>query len=276
MTTAAPSKAAALLHARYGDAAPALGPVNDIITHLLSHRSVRAFLPRRLPEATLEMLVAAAQSASTSSNLQAWSVLAVEEPAHKSRLAELAGQQDFIRQAPLFLAFLADHARLGRVGAARGTQLEGLDYTESYIIAALDAAFAAQNLMVAAESLGLGCVYVGALRNHPEEIAQELGLPPHVMGVFGMAIGYPDPAVRAEVKPRLPQSVVLHRERYGAAAEPDAIAAYDATLKDFSAANGMGAADWSTRVIGRLATAASLHGRERIREQLRHLGFELR
>src|SRR5689334_10076369 len=88
---------------------------NDVLETILNHRSVRAFLPRALPEGTLELLIAAAQSASTSSNLQFWSVVAVQEPARRSRLAELAGQQQFIRDAPLLLVWLADMARLDRL-----------------------------------------------------------------------------------------------------------------------------------------------------------------
>ena len=49
---------------------------------------------------------------------------------------------------------------------------------------------------MAAESFGLGTVCVGAMRNHPEEVARELGLPPHVFAVFGLAVGWPDPAER--------------------------------------------------------------------------------
>ena len=80
---------------------------NEVLDTILNHRSVRGFLPNALPQGTLETLIAAAQSASTSSNLQFWSVVAVEETERKSRLAELAGQQQFIRDAPLLLVWLA-------------------------------------------------------------------------------------------------------------------------------------------------------------------------
>ncbi len=276
MTTITPSKTSAMLHARYGDAAPQPGPTSPAIETMLAHRSVRAFLPQPLPAGTLQMLVAAAQSAATSSNLQVWSVVAVEEPAHKARVATLAGDQEFIRQAPLFLAWCADLARVRRVAAARGAGLEGADYLEAWIVASVDATLAAQNAAVAAESLGLGICYVGALRNHPEAVAAELGLPPHVMAVFGLAVGHPDPAKPAAVKPRLPQSTVLHRERYDTAAEAEALPDYDRLAEAFSVAQGMGAADWSDRAVARLADAKSLHGRDRMKAALAALGFPLR
>src|SRR4051812_49079522 len=89
---------------RYGNGAePKAGPWNDVIATLLSHRSVRGFLPDALPDGTLETLIAAAQSASTSSNLQTWSVVSVTDPAKKSALAKIASGQKHIEQCPLFL-----------------------------------------------------------------------------------------------------------------------------------------------------------------------------
>jgi nitroreductase len=266
-----------LLRARYAEAhdLPAL-PDNTVIETLLRHRSVRAYLPTALPQATLETLVAAAQSAATSSNLQTWSVVAVEDAARRDRLSLLAADQAFIRQAPLFLAWVADLSRLARVGAASGRTLEGLDYLETFMVALIDAALAAQNAVVAAEALGLGTVYVGALRNHPEAVAAELGLPPNAMAAFGLAVGYADPAVPSGVKPRLPQRLVLHRERYVPGNEADAVARYDAALSAFSETHGMGRTAWTARVLARVGTAAGLGGRDRMRAALAALGFPLR
>ena len=243
---------------------------------ILNHRSVRAFLPRALPEGTLELLVAAAQSASTSSNLQFWSVVAVQETARKSRLAELAGQQQFIRDAPLLLVWLADLSRLDRIAAEHQAQVDGTHYLEEFIVGVVDAALAAQSALIAAESLGLGGVYIGAMRNLPEQIAAELSLPPHVFAVFGMSIGYPDPARPTDIKPRLPQSVVLHREQYSVEAHSDAIDDYNATMRGFQREQGMKAIDWTQQCFNRVKDAAALRGRDRMREALRNLGFELR
>jgi nitroreductase len=269
----------ALLHHRYGGAptgAAALPAPNAVLETLLGHRSTRAFRPDPLPPGTLELLVAAAQSAPTSSNLQAWSVVAVEDEGRRARLSELAAKQGFIRQAPLFLCWVADLSRLHRLGEANGKRLEGLDYLESFLVAVVDAALAAQNAVVAAESLGLGTVYVGALRNHIDAVAAELRLPPEAMAVFGLAVGHPDPAVATAVKPRLPQSLVLHRETYAAQEEAPAIAAYDAALAGFSEGQGMGPVAWTPRMLSRVASGASLSGRDRLRELIQGLGFGLR
>ncbi|HYF08159.1 MAG TPA: nitroreductase family protein [Acetobacteraceae bacterium] len=268
---------AALTRARYASA-PALppGPENETIRTMLEHRSIRGFRPDPLPPGTLEMLVAAAQSAATSSNLQSWSVIAVEEPERKARLSVLAANQAFIRQAPLFLCFLADLSRKERVGSSFDIPMEALPYTESFLVAAVDAALAAQNAVVAAESIGLGTCYVGSLRNLPVEVAEELALPPNCMAVFGLSVGWPDPEALTEIKPRLPQSLVLHRETYAVRDERAEVERYDADLLAFSRRNGMGDVAWVSRLRSRVGAIKGLSGRHQMREWLNRLGFGLK
>lgn len=258
------------------DAATPQVPWNETLATIINHRSVRKFLPAKLPTGTLDVLIAAAQSASTSSNLQLWSVVAVEDPDRKARLSELAGQQKFIRDAPLLLVWLCDHARLAAIAASRQMPVEGIHYLEEFIVGIVDAALAAQSAAIAAESLGLGCVYIGAMRNLPEQVAAELGLPPQVFAVFGMSVGYPDPTAETGVKPRLPRPVVLHREQYGSASQEPDITRYNATARAFMREQGMREQDWTQQSIDRVKDIAALRGRDRMREALRNLGFELR
>lgn len=266
------------LRRRYGaEDLPAAPAWSETLALLLGHRSVRAYTNEPLPAGTLEAMIAAAQSAATSSNLQTWSVVAVEDEARKARLAELAGAQKQIRRAPLLLVWLADLARLARLTAQRDLPHEGLDYTEMLIMAVIDAALAAQNAVVAAEALGLGTVYIGAMRNRPLEVAAELQLPPRVVAVFGLCVGWPDPARPAAVKPRLPQATVLHRECYGVDDEPEQVARYNAAMAAFYAEQQMRVeGDWLQHSAQRIAGPQSLSGRHTLREALRQLGFELR
>jgi nitroreductase len=276
-TPVAEVSAQTLLRDRYRQDLPLPAQWNETLDVLLSHRSVRAYLPGPLPAGTLETLVAAAQSAATSSNLQAWSVVAVEDPARKARLAELAGNQKHIVEAPLFLVWLVDLARLGRMAEERGVPADALPYLESFLVGVVDAALAAQSAVVALESLGLGSVYIGAMRNKPAEVAAELGLPPHVFALFGMAIGRPDPARPASVKPRLPQQAVLFRENYGwDATQRDAIAAYDERMRGFQREQGQAEQGWTVPIGNRVRDAGSLSGRDVLRSVLHGLGFDLR
>jgi nitroreductase len=228
-----------------------------------------------VPPHTVEKLVAAAQSAPSSSNLQTWSVVVVEDEGRKARLAGFAGGQKHIVEAPLFLVWLADLSRAERLAKRAARPDAGLPFLETFVVAVVDAALAAQNAVVAAESLGLGSVYIGAIRNKPRAVAEELGLPPHVVATFGLCIGYPDLARPAQVKPRLRQDVVVHRERYSAANDAAGIAAYDETLGDFQQSQGLAAVGWSEAVLNRLGTVGALSGRDRLAEELRALGFAL-
>jgi FMN reductase [NAD(P)H] len=161
----------------------------------------------------LEVMLSAARSAPTSSNLQAYSIVVVDDPERKARLAAIAGRQKFIEQAPLFLVFCADISRLRYVSARQGRTF-GADTLEMFLLASVDAALAMQNTLVAAESLGLAVTPVGAVRDHPDQIAAELGLPEGVYALAGMSVGFEKPDSRRGTKPRLPQHVTVHRNQY--------------------------------------------------------------
>jgi nitroreductase len=272
------TEGAAFVRKRYRrDDAPEPVAWNDTLQILLDHRSVRAFLPDPLPDGTVETLVAAAQSAPTSSNLQVWSVVAVEDPARKARLAALAGNQKHILEAPLFLLWLVDFDRLTQLSQVDGVASEALDYTETFLLGAVDATLAAQNAVVALESLGLGSVYIGGIRNRPAEVAAELGLPPRAFALFGLSVGRPDPARPSGVKPRLPQASVLHREQYGwSQVHAEAAESYNPRIRDFQREQGMAEKDWTVQARERTRGPSSMAGRHILRDVLNDLGFELR
>jgi nitroreductase len=265
----------ARLYDRYRDTLDLSVAWNETLDTLVGHRSVRAYLPQTLPDGTVELLVAAAQSAASSSNLQPWSVVAVEDPARKARLAALAGNQKQILQAPLFLLWLVDHHRLTRIGEEIGTPANALHFLESFLLGAVDTSLAAQNAVVALESLGLGSCYIGGIRNKPAEVAAELGLPSQAFALFGLTVGYPDPAAPASAKPRLPQQAVLFRERYGAEEAPHGISAYDQRLRSFQREQAMLERDWTEQASQRVRGAESLAGRDVLRNVLNGLGFRL-
>ena len=186
----------------------------------------------------------------------------------RERLTELdAGRAP---AQPLLQALLA-HA----LPVVKGVELAGLPFLESFLVAAIDAALAAQNAVVAAECLGLSTVYIGALRNDVVRVAELLGLPPGAAPVFGLCIGKAVAGREGEVKPRLPQAAVLHRETYDAA-DAGHRAAYDPRMEAFSRRNEMAGSTWTQRVILRLRSFAALHGRDKLKEKLIALGFPLR
>lgn len=248
---------------------------NPVLDTILAHRSVRAFAPRGLPDGAVETIVAAAQSASTSSNLQLWSVIAVEDPDRRARLATLAHNQRHVAQAPLQLVWICDLSRLHRLGTDAGRPARALDYLECLMLGVVDTALAAQTAMIAVESMGLNAVYIGAMRDHPEDVARELSLPPRAFAVFGMCVGYADLEQPAQVKPRLPQSAVLHREQYGTPDEAVLLQRYDGILRAFNEGQGR-PQGWIDPTLSRVAGPESLLGRDRLRTALELLGFPMR
>lgn len=252
---------------RYGSEPP--GEVPELAP-FLRHRSVRKYADREVPESLVAGLVAAAQSASTSSNLQLYSLVSVQDPALRAQVAQCCADQKQVHAAPWFFAFLADHHRLRRAALAVDEGAEGLDYLEFFLMAALDAALAAERMTVAAEAVGLGVCYIGALRNDPEGIARLLDLPTGVFGLFGLCIGYPAEGSSAEIKPRLPQEAIWFRDRYHAEA---GLGDYDARMGEFYEAQQMkGEVTWSMR-SGRRVDGRHMTGREVLLEWLRGRGF---
>lgn len=190
------------------------------------HASVRNFKADPVPAESVEAIVAAAQRASTSSNLQVVSVVAVTDQTKRTRLSEICGQEH-VAQAPVVLVWCADLLRLDRACELRGyTQVT--DCVENFLMCVLDIGIAAQNAVVAAESLGLGICYLGSVRNNTQAVIDLLGLPRLVFPVVGMAVGWT--AAPAAVRPRLPVSAVLHWNAYDAQSGDAALREYDRTM----------------------------------------------
>ena len=199
-------------------------PTLDLIHR---HASVRRYKADPLPASIIEAIVTAGQRASTSSNLQTYSVVSVTDPTKRARLSELCGGQKHVAGAPVFLTFCADLARLERVCQLRGyTQVVG--HVENFLVAAVDAAILAQNTALAAESLGLGICYIGSIRNNLPQVIDLLELPRLVVPITGMTVGWPD--VEPRLRPRLPLRAVLHWEKYDTTGEDGALREYDRAM----------------------------------------------
>lgn len=238
----------------------------------LNHRSVRKFRPEPIPEPIRKGLIAVAQSAATSSNLHMWSVIEVDDPERRERIAQLSADQSQIRSAGWFLTFIADHHRLRQAGEAVGEPCLGLDYAEYLIMAVVDAALAAERMVAAAEHLGIGSCYIGALRNDPAGVQEVLQLPEGTFGVFGLCLGYPAEPMTAAIKPRLLPSAIRHREVYNCDVQAE-VAEYDDRMRTFYEAQRMkGDVTWSSR-SGRRVDEHHLGGREVLLEYLRKQGF---
>ena len=159
---------------------------NSTIDLLMSHRSIRRFEDRPLPDGVLESLIQCGQQASTSSNLQAYTVIHVADPERKKKLAELCADQVQIHQSAAFLAFCADLHRDWMANQMHGVDRFDGDYVEALMIATVDVALMMQNVAIAAESMGLGICMIGAMRNNPKAVGELLELASLCCGCVGI------------------------------------------------------------------------------------------
>lgn len=245
--------------------------MNAVLELLQSHRSIRKFTDQPLATGLLEKLVVAAQGASSSNHVQAYSIIRISDPQNRAQLKSLAGDQPYIEQAAEFLVFCADMKRNTEAAARTGIE-PTMGMTEQLLVATIDTALVAQNLTVAAESEGLGVVYIGGVRNNPEAISELLKLPKHVYPVFGMCIGYP--AHNPEIKPRLPLATVLKQDYYDDQHDPVLIDQYDSEMERYYQARtgGNKTSNWSQS----MAPMFSGKLRPHIREFLIKQGFEMK
>lgn len=240
--------------------------MNDVIGLLQRHRSIRRYKPEAVPDEVLEAIVRSAQMASTSSNVQAYSVIAVTDPQTKRELSAVAGNQAHVELCPVLLVWCADLSRDRQACAGEGVEMVS-GTMENFIVATVDVALAAQNAAIAAESLGLGIVYIGGLRNNLREVTRLLRVPQLVYPIFGMCLGYPEH--ESAKRPRLPVRAVLHREFYDEAAQADAIAEYDVTTRDYYIARTNGKRDttWSKEMADKFKRPARAYMRAYLEEQ---------
>ncbi len=192
---------------------------------LCSHRSIRAFTRQGIDDAQRSAIIAAAQAASTSSFLQCSSIVRITDQEKRTALAELAGGQTWVAEAAEFWVFCADFNR--HLQICPDAQL---GRAEQLLLGCVDTALMAQNAMIAAESMGLGGVFIGGIRNNIAEVTALLDLPKFVLPLFGFCIGYPDAS--PDVKPRMPPEMLVHENRYHQV-DKAVLAEYDQQITDY-------------------------------------------
>jgi len=198
--------------------------MNPTIVLLKSHRSIRKFKKTKVDDELVRTIVETAQCAATSSHVQAYTVIQVNDQTVRQEIAELSGPQAWVAQAPVFLVFCADLTRLETACNMHAKEM-AQGFAEQFVVATVDTALLAQNAMVTAESLGLGGVYIGGIRNDPRKICDLLHIPEKAFPVFGMCLGYPDHA--PPPKPRLPMEAIFKTDRYDRENEDGFLKAYD-------------------------------------------------
>ena len=245
--------------------------VSSTLTAQNQHVTIRSFTQEGISEEMLTQILEAARRSPTSSNMQAYSVIVVRNPDVKQELAVLAGNQKHVETCPVFLAFCADLHRLKTVCELHDAEMT--NNLETFIISTIDASLVGMSVQTGAESMGLGAVMIGAMRNHPREVAALLGLPQHVYVSFGMCLGWPDRDKIPPQKPRLPADLVIHQEKYDMTIPKSKIEAHNTEVAQHYANLGknLDVAAWS----GVIARNLSRPLRPDLQVTLEDMGFNI-
>ena len=242
--------------------------MNSIMQTQLNHSSVRSYQDKAIASDLLLDILRCGQAAASSSFIQAYSVIQVNDPDKRKTIAQAAGNQRWVVAAPEFLVICADLSRVEYCCQKHQQgDLEG--YTEHFMAATVDAALMAQNMMLAVESVGLGGVFIGGIRNDPQTVANTLELPGQVYPVCGLCLGWPKQTM--SVKPRLPVQAVLHQDRFDTAKTQVMVDDYDEVMTAYYAERSFNnkSTNWSEQ------TARAIQGkkREHMLEFLQQRGF---
>lgn len=194
------------------------------VATLLGHRTIRRYTDAAIDEATLELLFACGLSAPSKSDLQQASIVRVQAAGQRQAIAALIPDMPWIASAPVFLVVCGDSRRIRRIAEQRGHAFAN-DHFDAVVNAISDAAMVLQNLVTAAEALGLGACPISVVRNHAARIIELLELPAQVFPLAGLCLGHP--AHPGYVSMRLPPAVTVHVDRYDDSDLAAQVDAYD-------------------------------------------------
>lgn len=218
---------------------------NEVIKTLMNHRSYHQYSDQPIDEKDLDTVIQAAQAAPSWIHGQQVSIIMIKDPGRKQKLAELAGNQAHIAQAPVFLVFCADFYRAKLASELEDKPFKSIHDTDMLLVGATDVGLAMSNAIAAAESLGLGILPIGGIRKAPLEVVEFLHLPQYVFPVAGLCVGYPGEDIGK--KPRLSKKTVCFSEQYDTA-QAAQIQSYNEKHREYLRLHGKPESDWTARV----------------------------
>ena len=184
--------------------------MNDVIRTITQHRSIRHFQDKELSEKMKQTLLKCAVRAPTTAMGHFYSIIEIKDAEIKHRLYELCGRQQSVKQGTFFI-FTVD-LRRSRLWADHLSVKRRINEFTALVFGTTDATLAAQNFSLAAESLGLGTVFIGMIGHRAMEVCGLLQLPPDVLPIYGVVVGYPDE--NPVLRPRIPVKFMHHVDYY--------------------------------------------------------------
>jgi nitroreductase len=195
--------------------------MNEIIQSLFKRKSVRQFLKRTISMEEKKLILESALQAPTAGNQNLYTILDIVDEDLKRSLSEYCDNQPFIAKAPLALVFLADCRRWYDSYLAAGIHPRPPEKGD-LLLAVADALIAAQNTVVAAESLGIGSCYIGDILEQEEKVRAALYLDEYVFPAAFVVYGFPTKGQTERVKPgRSPLSYIVQENHYRCLSEKE-------------------------------------------------------
>ncbi|KRO00714.1 hypothetical protein IV57_GL000030 [Companilactobacillus kimchiensis] len=195
-----------------------------------NHRSIRNFENQSLTDQTKQSLLTAARAGSSSNFVQATSIIEIQDNQIRTEIADISQSATYVNQSGAFYIFVADLYRQSQLLNEHHRNLAPLKTMESLLVSVVDTTIAAENMAVAAESLGLGICFIGGIRNNLPQISKLLQLPKYTVPLFGMTIGIP--TSKNAVKPRMPLNNFTATDHYDPANFTD-LTQYDAVMQEY-------------------------------------------
>jgi nitroreductase len=199
-------------------------PGLNALAEIAGHRSHRRYLPRPVEPELLRLLCACALSAPSKSDLQQCDIVIVGDVAIRQAIVATIPDMPWIMDAPVFLVFAANGARLPAMAKLHGKPFPN-DHLDQFFNAAVDAGIVLATFMRAAAATGLGCCPISAIRDHPQTVSDLLQMPDRVVPVAGLCVGWP--AQAGEITPRLSLNTTVVGNRYGGRDLAGELDAYD-------------------------------------------------
>jgi len=199
-------------------------PAEGELAAILEHRTHRRYTDQPIAEELLQAVLAAGLSAPAKSDLQQVAIVRVEDPAKRAAIAGLIPSMPWIAQAARFMVVCGDSRRIRRICELRGKPFAN-DHLDAFLNAASDAAMVLQNLIRAADAVGIGACPISVVRNHAARIGEILGLPQWVFPLAGLCLGWP--SREGFVSLRLPPAITVHTDRYDDSKLPQELDSYD-------------------------------------------------
>ncbi|NIT36131.1 MAG: hypothetical protein GTN49_06485 [candidate division Zixibacteria bacterium] len=203
----------------------------DLYDVLMRRRSVRNFEDKPVPEDVVDKLIDAANNAPTACNVQPLSIVTVQEAGRRAKLARMVKRQPWVKNAPLTMIFCLDFWRLKRWAELSGVAFRGNDAFSHFLLGYADVMCAAQTVVILAESLGLGSVYVGKVPYVADDVRAYFEMPAYVFPLMLLCLGYPKTVPRNV--PKFSPSVIRHRGRYRPLSDDDVRNAFDEKYGSF-------------------------------------------